>query len=210
MAIATGTLIGLETFLNSNNQSVFDDLELPSSVDKDTLVDTIMLDVGDYESLWYDPFFFKNMVGIWSRKWFRTFEKWGDALAIAYEPLENYDRREEWEEAANDTSKMNGVINGNSTISSNNNSKNNVSAYNSADYSPSDETVSSGSQTDVNNSTSDSTTVNTSSNKRSGRAHGNIGVTTSQQMLQAELDVASWNLYQHITDIFAKEFLLMC
>lgn len=210
MAIATGTLIGLETYLNNNNQSVFDDLELPASVDKETLIDTIMLDVGDYEPLWYDPFFFRNMVAIWSRKWFRTFEKWGNALAIEYEPLENYDRREEWEEVANDTSKMNGVINGNSTINNNSNSKNNVSAYNSADYSPSDETVNSSSQTDVNNSTSDSTTVNTSSNNRSGRAHGNIGVTTSQQMLQAELDVASWNLYQHITDIFAKEFLLMC
>lgn len=210
MAIATGTLIGLETYLNNNNQSVFDELELPSSVDKETLIDTIMLDVGDYEPLWYDPFFFRNMVGIWSRKWFRTFEKWGNALAIEYEPLENYDRQEEWEEVANDTSKMNGVINGESTINNNSNSKNNVSAYNSVDYSPSDETVSNGSQSDVNNSTSDSTTVNTSSNKRSGRAHGNIGVTTSQQMLQAELDVSSWNLYQHITDIFAKEFLLMC
>lgn len=210
MAIATGTLIGLETYLNNNNQSVFDDLELPSSVDKETLIDTIMLDVGDYEPLWYDPFFFRNMVGIWSKKWFRTFEKWGNALAIEYEPLENYDRQEEWEEVANDTSKMNGVINGNSTISNNSSSKNNVSAYNSVDYSPSDETVNSGNQTDVNNSTSDSTSINTSSNKRSGRAHGNIGVTTSQQMLQAELDVSSWNLYQHITDIFAKEFLLMC
>lgn len=210
MAIATGTLIGLETYLNNNNQSVFDDLELPSSVDKETLIDTIMLDVGDYEPLWYDPFFFRNMVGIWSKKWFRTFEKWGNALEIEYEPLENYDRREEWEEATNDTSKMNGIINGNSTINNNSNSKNNVSAYNSVDYSPSDENIFSSSQTDKNNSTSDSTTVNTSSNKRSGRAHGNIGVTTSQQMLQAELDVSSWNLYQHITDIFAKEFLLMC
>lgn len=210
MAIATGTLIGLEVYLNNNDQSLFDDLDLPSSVDKETLIDTIMLDVGDYEPLWYDPFFFRNMVGIWSRKWYRTFEKWGDALAIAYEPLENYDRREEWEESSSDTSKMNGVINGNSTTNNSSNSKNNVSAYNSSDYSPSEENVSSASQTDVNNSTSNSTTENTSKNKRIGRAHGNIGVTTSQQMLQSELDVASWNLYEHITDIFAKEFLLMC
>lgn len=105
---------------------------------------------------------------------------------------------------------MSGVITGNSKTDGNSNSKNNVSAYNSSDYSPSEENVSSASQTDVNNSTSNSTTENISSNKRIGRVHGNIGVTTSQQMLQSELDVASWNLYQHITDIFAKEFLLMC
>lgn len=234
MAIATGTLIGLEVYLNNNNQSVFDELELPSSVDKETLIDTIMLDVGDYEPLWYDPFFFKNMVGIWSRKWYRTFEKWGDALAISYEPLENYDRREEWEDISSDSSKMTGVITGNtktddnsnsnsnSSSNINSNSKNNVSAYNSNDYSPSEENISSSGQTDennitssstissANNSTSKSTTENTSNNKKIGREHGNIGVTTSQQMLQSELDVASWNLYQHITDIFAKEFLLMC
>ena len=41
-----------------------------------------------------------------------------------------------------------------------------------------------------------------------GRIHGNIGVTTSQQMLQAELDVQAWNIYQHITDIFCKEMLI--
>lgn len=210
MAIATGTLIGLENYLNNDAKSIFDLMELPDSIDKVTLENSILLDVGDYEPLWYDPYFFRDMVGIWSKKWYRTFEKWARALSIEYEPLENYDRREEWEEVTSDTSKMNGVINGNSTINNSSNSKNNVSAYNSADYSPSDENVSTGSQTDVNNSTSNSTTTNASNNKRSGRAHGNIGVTTSQQMLQSELDVASWNLYEHITDIFAKEFLLMC
>ena len=39
--------------------------------------------------------------------------------------------------------------------------------------------------------------------------HGNIGVTTSQQMLQAELDVQRWNIYEHIADIFVDEFCIM-
>ena len=43
---------------------------------------------------------------------------------------------------------------------------------------------------------------------RDGRIHGNIGVTTSQQMLQAELDIAQWNLYEHITDLFLSEFVI--
>ena len=38
--------------------------------------------------------------------------------------------------------------------------------------------------------------------------YGNIGVTTSQQMLQAELDVRAWNIYEHITDLFIKDFLI--
>ena len=38
---------------------------------------------------------------------------------------------------------------------------------------------------------------------------GNIGVTTSQQMLQSELDIARWNLYEHIADLFCSEFCIM-
>lgn len=41
-----------------------------------------------------------------------------------------------------------------------------------------------------------------------GRVHGNIGVTTSQQMLQSELDLQLWNVYQHMADIFCKELLI--
>ena len=47
-----------------------------------------------------------------------------------------------------------------------------------------------------------------SDHNHEGRTHGNIGVTTSQQMLQSELDVQAWNVYQHITDIFCKEMLI--
>ena len=41
-----------------------------------------------------------------------------------------------------------------------------------------------------------------------GRIHGNIGVTTSQQMLEAELKIAEWNIYEHITDLFLSEFII--
>lgn len=41
------------------------------------------------------------------------------------------------------------------------------------------------------------------------RAYGNIGVTTSQQMLQAELDIDKWNIYEQIADMFISEFCIM-
>lgn len=37
------------------------------------------------------------------------------------------------------------------------------------------------------------------------REVGNIGVTTSQQMLRAELDLQYWNLYNHVADLFINE-----
>lgn len=41
------------------------------------------------------------------------------------------------------------------------------------------------------------------------RAYGNIGVTTSQQMLEDELKISAWNIYEHITDLFLDEFCVM-
>ena len=38
---------------------------------------------------------------------------------------------------------------------------------------------------------------------------GNIGVTTSQQMLSSELELGYWNIYNKITDLFIREFLLL-
>lgn len=40
------------------------------------------------------------------------------------------------------------------------------------------------------------------------RAYGNIGVTTSQQMLEAELTISEWNLYDHLSDVFIREFCI--
>ena len=46
-------------------------------------------------------------------------------------------------------------------------------------------------------------------NTHKARLFGNIGVTTSQQMLQSEFDIARWNMYEHIADLFCQEFCIM-
>ena len=48
----------------------------------------------------------------------------------------------------------------------------------------------------------------TISSSHGGRIHGNIGVTTSQQMLQSELDIARFNLINQITDLFLTELCI--
>ena len=60
--------------------------------------------------------------------------------------------------------------------------------------------------------TLDATTTDHTETKKSAfdssSYSGNIGVTTSQQMLQQELDIGYWNLYQRITDLFLREFTI--
>lgn len=62
--------------------------------------------------------------------------------------------------------------------------------------------------TDTEKETGTDTRTQTGTEKWNRRAYGNIGVTTSQQMLEAELTISEWNLYDHISDVFLREFCI--
>lgn len=118
------------------------------------------------------------------------------------------------------------------TLDTTNTSTHDVSAYDSSTYQPADKTVTEDDGTDTTTHTGTDTltrsgndalshsgtivdafgegmsTKNDQKLTHKGRIHGNVGVTTSQQMLISELELAEWNLYEHITDIFLSEFVI--
>lgn len=120
--------------------------------------------------------------------------------------------------------------NGTSNTTNSDTSELQKSAYDESGYSAYEKTINSGTvsqttsdstTTSMQNTTSDTgdrsnqeTTSNTEDHStdnnsvHDGRIHGNIGVTTSQQMLTAELDLGYWNLYSKITELFLKEFVI--
>ena len=103
----------------------------------------------------------------------------------------------------------------------------NVSGYNEVTFTPSEETIETPDTMTSNNvivdGTRDSTDTGTVSidkkdteslnrkrdNLRTGRAFGNIGVTTTQQMIQQERETVLFNMYKVITDSFVDRFCLM-
>ena len=284
MAIAKITMIGFYNYLAHDNEDLFEFLTVPEGIDKDTLVNNILLRGGEFEVLYSDPTFFKNMIGVWSNKWQRTMQRWINALSIDYNPLENYDRMEDWEDNGsrvsaeskkNDASAQRTNVSQNSMTDAKTNSDNTVnsdkqersenaiahddsvstgdgtttntrSAYDSPGYQPHDKSESVTSGTNVSNgiTSANGTTTNNAvtstqgsangttnalnqtmgtdaetgsqtanavdktNGVHSGRIHGNIGVTTSQAMLQAELDISKWNIYEEITNLFLSEFCI--
>ena len=46
-------------------------------------------------------------------------------------------------------------------------------------------------------------------NKHTYHGWGNIGITSAQELFLKETDVARWNMYEHIADLFASEFCIM-
>ena len=236
MAQAKITLIGIENYLNPE-RSVFDKMNLPDGIDKETLIGSILLRCQEFELLYSDPDFLIDAVNIWSRKNYWTFDKWVKAINIKYDPLYNYDRTEEWTDThEGDYSKTgSGNSSGNTGTTNNLTETHNLHSTNDVTNTHSEKAFNDSSlvnnQTDVvDQDGSDTGTItntgtvtgnysNTDSNKESGddsfenkhsgRMYGNIGVTTSQQMLQSELDIARWNMYEHIADLFASEFCIM-
>jgi hypothetical protein len=197
MATAKLTLLGIESDLNYLNKSLFDSLSLPSGYEKADIVNQILLDCGEFEVLYPSGDFLTEAIGLWSKRWYRTFNKWLTALNIEYAPLENYDRTEEHVDTFENINENHNQNKGTDT------STEKVSAFDSSNFSNKGQSITNlGTGSDSNGSGSGSSTSKI-------RAHGNIGVTTSQQMLEAELDLAKWNLTKHIVDIFKQEFCIM-
>ena len=208
----TKQTIPLYSFYNWDN-TLFENLNVPDEIDKDQLVDNILMESGERAVIYSDPDFLKSAIGIWSNTYQATFERWAKALAIEYNPLENYDRMENWTDngthsGTTQTSTTDSQTTGQTTSGTNTHS---TVAYPDNTWHDTEKDVDSGSisinvsGTGSGNGSESSTDANT----HNGRIHGNIGVTTSQQMLTSELELGYWNIIQKITDLFIENFIIM-
>lgn len=221
------TLIGMFNYLNNQTPpaDLFNGVKVPEAIDRDTLIMNILKEGGEFETLYASPSFMQGMIAHFFNVHNRTFTKWADALALKYEPIENYDRYEDISiaDTRSDSNTVHSESCGTNEASStsgstdklNSSLAHDVSAYDSNALQPdtkdttvSTDTVSAtgstnGTQSQTDDSTS--TTSGKSDRKHTAHIHGNIGVTTSQQMLQSELDISEWNIYSHITDLFIEE-----
>lgn len=227
MSMYSLTLYGLYKWDNT----LFDNMLFPKDADKENFIDTLILTYGMCEPLYPDFDFMKNSaIPAWSKKWQRSIEKVFYVLnQLDYEPIENYDRKEEWTDSPdivriNSTSGTDtGTITAGKTQKTNQSgsdkNEQTTSAFNSNTYDPKDKTtVTYGNITnvetggkDINEMKYGRTDTNTEkgNTKHSGRIHGNIGVTTSQQMLQSELELRKQSFIDYCTKLFAQDLLLL-
>ncbi len=183
------SILGLYNYDNS----IFDKLVLPSGVDRETLVENLCMELAELEILYANPDFMRSAIGAWSRKEFPAWVKLYKTTTFEYDPICNYDRTEIWE----DDNKITSENSGNSKSTD----KTKVAGFNSDSLVDSGE---SGNASEYSNSNTD-----TIKNKRTGRAYGNIGVTTTQQMIDEERRVAVWSIYDHIINSFKNRFCIL-
>lgn len=80
---------------------LFDLMEMPEGIDKDKLVNAMLLETKDLELMYADAGFMRVVIGEWSRSFWYTWEGWLESTRQEYNPIENYNRIE-WHKNVND------------------------------------------------------------------------------------------------------------
>ena len=181
---------------------LFKNAVFPDGIDKDLVIETILINNGELEPLFKDADFMQDATTSWARKWFHSFERWQLTVTEDYNPLHNYDRHEIIKETHDyeTTSDMK------SETTTNDTNTNTRSAYNSDEYEPHDRSNLDGHGTSDNNATgTDKGTLD-----RDAHMFGNIGVTESTTMARNELEFRrDYNLYNMIADCYATELCIL-
>lgn len=196
MATAKLTLIGIYNY----DPDIFADVFLPADIDRDLVINQILMKCGEFEVLYPDPDFLRDAITNWFSIWYRTFYKWVEALKIEYDPLNNYDRHESWKDegSGSQTSAYTDRTDSDAQTESR------VSAYNATTYQPQGKTINTGGTDSGGSGSQTSEGVST----HEGHLWGNIGLTTSQKMLCEELEVARFSIYDSIAHMFMSEFTI--
>lgn len=189
------------------DSTLFDTMSLPTDGDGNTvatladIVDHILFKYGDTPLFCPEPSVMKFYIAKWSARRVAQWNRFYAAISEEYDPLENYDRHEKTDDDLTYGHKIvtnNKITHGLTTESQ-------VSADNAATYQPDTKAINSG------NDQTNGGETHSGKDQRDyeSRIHGNIGVTTSQQMLASELDlIPRLDLIDFIADDFREEFCL--
>lgn len=180
---------------------LFENLELPESVDKETAINNILLQCGEFEVLYAAPHFLSNMIGVWSKCKKYQFDTLVATTNLKYNPIENSDRYEDFEETTRNQSSGSSTAKG---TSAGNNEKS-VAGFESGRYVGSEKN----SSDDESSSSSSAENSGNSNTTHSSHVHGTIGVITSQDMIKKEREIAVFSIYDAIAEEFKREFCIM-
>ena len=231
------SLLGMYSFNNTLFDTMVLPTEFDQDT-KTTLVNNILMECAELEVLYSNWDFLKFAIEQWSAKECVTWQRIYNAMVIEYNPIENYNRDETTTVtnsgsvthsgtdsiagSGNDSDVGTGY---NSDVSSGSDTDSNyITSFDSNALQVHDQLTSQKGTTITHNlnstlthnhNTTDTTTyghviTDTTSHTTSGNISGNIGVTTSQQMLEQELEIApKLNVMNHIIESFKNRFCLL-
>lgn len=190
--MAVGAWMSIQGLYDAD-PNVFFGFRVPSGIMKSTVVNTILLECAELEFLYPEPRIAQRAITLWTEAELPIWTELEKTKHYEYDPIANVDAQET--EQRNLTGIRNGINTGHS------NRTGSVSAFNSDGFQNRDQDT--GSYADQNQ---DSWTDGGSITKT---RHGNIGVTMTQQLINAQRDVVQFDIIQYIVDSFKQRFCLL-
>ena len=185
--MATISVLGLYNW----DPTLFDEMVMPEYTDKngvhfvldrDTMIDSILIELGELETLFPDAEKMKEIIGIWSRRREPSWSRMYRVLIEDYDPFVNI-RRTEHREITQDRDlkgSYKGKVNGwNSTAA-------------------------------VDRDASDTTDTGTIKTTEDYTLEGDSAITDAQDVMKKEIEVRkTYNMYDIIIEEFKRRFCLM-
>lgn len=190
---ATMSILGLYF----QDPDLFSGMVYPDELDRDTLIDSILSECAELEIIYPDPEYMKNLITLWSKKELYNWRKLYETTQFVYNPIWNVDGITTETETRNLQNKYQ------QTENADNKNVNAKTGYNSGAFEDAEQDTG---RTDIERG---GESADTGSVTRETKRGGNIGVTMTQQMIEAEREVDKFNIYDFIVDSFKRRFCIL-
>lgn len=208
-------LIGMYNY----DKTVLDLMQIPEALDRDSFIDNLLMETAEMELLYNNVGFLKQAIGSWSRKNIIVWNKLYDTTQYEYNPIWNKDghtlETETRDLAGSDHTTDNTDRVDNLQDKETRNLKDetleSVFGFNSSSDAPANKVKADYTGTDTNDHsgrqdidrTFDKATTDTGTITHERTEQGNIGLTSTQQLIQEQREVVKLNLM----DIIIKDFI---
>lgn len=210
-------LVSVVAIYNFDN-TIFDDFNVPEGMNRETLINMIMFELGELSVFYSKPEFLKQYIKFWSDSRISVWQHLWNLAIEQYDPLDNYNRTDTYTtqhghkliiDRANTENRQDSGTNGRDDTN-----HEYVYGYNSSTRAPSKDNVlaDSGrfSQTGATQNNGQDVHTNTGTDVETRHGQGNIGVTTYGKMIGEELELRpKLDIYKFIVTEFKEEFCVM-
>lgn len=183
------------------DNTLFNGMQLPAGIERDVVVAAILEETSDFPVLITDLETLRFAITQWSKHRVDIWTHFLETTQYEYNPIENYDRTETEDTTSNKDDTMTSSTNRTGTDTD----TESVSAFNASGLT--DHTKST---TSYGSGSSGTDTVKAKDTlKRELRVHGNIGVTSSQDMIKQEREIADFDIIDIIVSEYKKKFCIL-
>lgn len=236
------------------DNTIFDNIQLPTDIDKPTLIDLIIWECRELTLTVLSPVIIKRAIELWSKANIYYWNELQTTMHYTYNPIENYDKHSTITTTYGSTDKLvaSGDVTNTQTGKKTTNQKGTkitnqkgtetttdaltVSAYDSSSLEPREtHTITRDLGVGGMNTTEDfgvdgmtttedfgvagivnktvpnttDTTTHTGQDVVSDNTHGNIGIRSSQELIQQQREIIDISLYNIIVNSFKNEFCIL-